>query len=84
VSDTIPAWREHAACTGKTDKMFPEKSGYVADYEPAQRICATCPVRRECLRYAIDNNERYGVWGGTSPSERRRLASVMRWREWAA
>jgi len=41
-------------------------------YEPAKRICAACPVRPECLEYALAAGEwRHGVWGGMSPRERR-------------
>jgi WhiB family redox-sensing transcriptional regulator len=37
----------------------------------ARRVCAGCPVRLECLRTALDNREDYGIWGGTTPDERR-------------
>ena len=39
----------------------------------AQRICATCDVSAECLEYALENDERFGIWGGLSERERRRL-----------
>jgi WhiB family redox-sensing transcriptional regulator len=45
--------------------------------EVAKRICASCPVRRQCLAYALANSIASGVWGGRSERERRRM---MRWR----
>lgn len=39
----------------------------------AKAICATCPVRNECLNWAVSRGEAYGVWGGTTPEERRYL-----------
>ncbi len=39
----------------------------------AQKICATCPVAEQCLRYALEENIEHGVWGGKSERERRRL-----------
>ncbi|TMK81786.1 MAG: WhiB family transcriptional regulator, partial [Actinobacteria bacterium] len=39
----------------------------------ALSICATCPVRAQCLDYAIRNRETYGIWGGTTPDQRRRI-----------
>jgi WhiB family redox-sensing transcriptional regulator len=66
-------WSERAACRG-TD---PES--WFADVRPGhqdenitrlRRICAECPVRVECLNYALDNNE-WGIWGGTTDDERR-------------
>ena len=41
--------------------------------EPAKRICARCDVREACLEYALEHDERYGVWGGMSAPERKRL-----------
>lgn len=37
----------------------------------AKQICAACPVRRQCLRYALESGERYGIWGGMTEEERR-------------
>lgn len=48
--------------------FFPEKGGTTA---PAKRICGLCPVVAECLQFALDHDERFGIWGGKS--ERRRL-----------
>lgn len=39
-------------------------------YEEAKRICHTCPHEKECLEYALENRERWGVWGGKDPRQR--------------
>lgn len=57
-----PAWQEDAACLGYPQHMF-----FTDDRSMVQRakqICATCPVRIECLAYATANKEEVGVWGG--------------------
>jgi len=65
------AWQADALCA-QTDPeaFFPEKGGSTRD---AKRICAACEVRAECLEYALANDERFGIWGGLSERERRRL-----------
>ncbi len=64
-------WQERAIC-GQTDPeaFFPEKGGSTRE---AKRICLGCEVRSECLEYALEHNERFGIWGGLSERERRRL-----------
>ncbi|GAA5115967.1 WhiB family transcriptional regulator [Haloechinothrix salitolerans] len=66
-----PAWTVDAVCA-QTDPeaFFPEKGGST---RAAKQICAGCPVRAECLAWALENGERVGIWGGTSYRERRRL-----------
>jgi len=64
-------WRESGACrTADTAVFFP-----VTDDEagPAKVICSTCPVREECLTFALANREEQGVWGGLTETERRRV-----------
>ena len=65
------AWQSEALCA-QTDPeaFFPEKGGSTRD---AKRICSTCDVRGECLQYALQNDERFGIWGGMSERERRKL-----------
>lgn len=65
------AWQSDALCA-QTDPeaFFPEKGGSTRD---AKRICTTCDVRGECLDYALQNDERFGIWGGLSERERRKL-----------
>jgi WhiB family redox-sensing transcriptional regulator len=66
-----PAWTVGALCA-QTDPeaFFPEKGGTTRF---AKRICAGCPVRVQCLDYAMETRERFGVWGGLSERERRAL-----------
>jgi len=65
------SWQSDALCA-QTDPeaFFPEKGGSTRD---AKRICTTCDVRDECLEYALQNDERFGIWGGLSERERRKL-----------
>jgi WhiB family redox-sensing transcriptional regulator len=69
--DEIPEWQERALCA-QTDPeaFFPEKGGSTRE---AKRICSGCEVRAECLDYALAHDERFGIWGGLSERERRRL-----------
>ncbi|MGH3421088.1 MAG: WhiB family transcriptional regulator [Streptosporangiaceae bacterium] len=64
-------WQERALCA-QTDPeaFFPEKGGSTRE---AKLICAGCEVRAECLEYALAFDERFGIWGGLSERERRRL-----------
>ena len=64
-------WQERALCA-QTDPeaFFPEKGGSTRE---AKRGCLTCDVRGDCLEYALHNYERFGIWGGLSERERRKL-----------
>jgi WhiB family redox-sensing transcriptional regulator len=64
-------WQDRALCA-QTDpeSFFPEKGGSTRE---AKRICGSCEVRAECLEYALAQDERFGIWGGLSERERRRL-----------
>lgn len=64
-------WMDHAACTGHPDLFFPEgkSNDVIAGEKQAVQVCSTCPVQADCLAYAIANDERYGVWGGKTPTE---------------
>lgn len=62
-------WRHSAACAGTDPEAFFPGRGRVA--KAARRVCAACPVRRECLEHALASGERFGVWGGLSERERR-------------
>ena len=64
-------WQERALCA-QTDPeaFFPEKGGSTRE---AKRICQSCEVRDECLEYALEHDERFGIWGGLSERERRRF-----------
>lgn len=68
-------WQEQALCA-QTDPeaFFPEKGGSTRE---AKRICQACGVRDECLEYALAHDERFGIWGGLSERERRRLKKQL-------
>ncbi|RBP98106.1 WhiB family transcriptional regulator [Bifidobacterium aemilianum] len=68
--DSSLAWQQRALCA-QTDpeSFFPEKGGSTRD---AKQVCAECEVREECLIWAVDHDERFGIWGGMSERERRR------------
>ena len=70
-----PGWQELALCA-QTDPeaFFPEKGGSTRE---AKRVCQSCEVRQECLEYALGNDERFGIWGGLSERERRRLKRAI-------
>ena len=64
-------WQDRALCA-QTDyeAFFPEKGGSTRE---AKKVCLQCEVRAECLNYALGKDERFGIWGGLSERERRRL-----------
>ena len=68
-------WADDALCA-QTDPeaFFPEKGASVRE---AKAVCTGCIVRAECLDYALANDERFGVWGGLSERERRRLKDAI-------
>lgn len=69
-------WQEEALCA-QTDPeaFFPEKGGSTRE---AKRVCNKCEVRGDCLSYSLTHEERFGIWGGLSERERRRLRRSVR------
>lgn len=66
-----PPWMDRALCASfGTEAFFPDRGGST---QAAKSVCSACPVRAECLEYALDNDEQSGVWGGLSERERRSL-----------
>jgi WhiB family transcriptional regulator, redox-sensing transcriptional regulator len=64
-------WQERANCLGvDPDLFFPERG---ASTREAKSVCGSCEVRLDCLEYALVNGEKFGIWGGLSERERRRL-----------
>jgi WhiB family redox-sensing transcriptional regulator len=64
-------WQALARCAEvDAEAFFPEKGGSTA---PAKKVCLSCEVRTECLEYALEHDERFGIWGGLSERQRRRL-----------
>jgi hypothetical protein len=78
-----PKWMDFGLCarlpTKTSDAMFfgverrAAPGVLIAATNTAQQLCAQCPVANTCLAYALLNDERYGVWGGTSGRQRRKL-----------
>jgi WhiB family redox-sensing transcriptional regulator len=77
------SWHDFAACAETDpDLFFPE--GHGGSTRGAKRVCRACPVTGLCLEYALANDERFGVWGGLSEQERRRLRQDRNRNELAA
>jgi hypothetical protein len=82
-----PGWMAEASCadmpTETSDPLFfgiehRESPGLlIAAANTARRICDACPVAAACLTYALENDERYGVWGGQSGRQREKLRRRM-------
>ena len=75
-------WRDRAACKDSHPELFfpiGSTGDALAEIDAAKTICRSCPVRRECLAFAIETNQESGVWGGMSEDERRKLR-----RDWVA
>lgn len=73
------SWQEKARCRGSDPEIFfPPKGG---SNREAKKVCAKCPVRIQCLNYVMglerDGWFRFGVWGGMSVNERRRLERMV-------
>lgn len=66
-----PPWTTQALCAqADPDAWYPEKGEIPF---AAKQICRTCPVQTECLQWALDHDERFGVWGGLTDGERHQL-----------
>lgn len=64
-------WRQDALCRQTDPEIFYRPKGHSP--RPAKRVCARCDVRAECLTDALRRRERYGVWGGLTTAERKKL-----------
>lgn len=76
-------WVAHARCASQdSDGLFEQGSVQ----REARNVCADCPVRLNCLSYALDNRENFGVWGALTERERRAMLKayprVTNWSEW--
>jgi len=71
VDDDVSAWQASALCAeADPEAFFPEKGGSTRE---AKSVCRACEVKKECLEYALLHDERFGIWGGLSERERRKL-----------
>jgi len=65
------SWQDMANCLGvDPDLFFPERG---ASTREAKEVCRGCVVQSDCLEYALANGEKFGIWGGMSERERRRI-----------
>ena len=65
------SWQDYANCRGADADLFSPERG--ASTRKAKAICGACEVRGQCLDYAVDMGEKFGIWGGLSERERRRV-----------
>jgi len=70
------SWQTEAGCRGVDAELFFPATDEEAT--AALAICETCPVRMACLAFAVERNERFGVWGGMTEKERQRLSPAAR------
>lgn len=78
-SDTARTWAARALCVGADPEMFfPPGDGPAIE---ARHLCAMCPVRGQCLAYAVTADEPFGIWGGLDPHERQKLRRQLQRRE---
>jgi WhiB family redox-sensing transcriptional regulator len=71
-------WREAARCRGSSPAVFFPAEDEGPEAQRAKAICAACAVRKECLEEALAAREQFGIWGGTTPRERRRIERMRR------
>jgi len=65
-------WMDEALCRGRSDVNFFPDETYNAMAVRAVAICKVCPVREDCLEFAVENGIRYGIWGGLNYPQRKR------------
>jgi WhiB family transcriptional regulator, redox-sensing transcriptional regulator len=75
IDDQRPSWQHEGECNGlnfeQIDHVFYPSQGQ--SIKEARKICAPCPVKQECLDYALEKGERFGIWGGLTTRERNRI-----------
>jgi WhiB family redox-sensing transcriptional regulator len=69
----VSSWRSQAACRSASTSLFFPARGDAFSGAVARQLCKGCPVRGECLDYALGFDELVGIFGGTSEAQRRRL-----------
>lgn len=67
----MTAWMEQAACAQIGPGLFyVGEKAQVREYDAARSVCTTCPVQADCLDFALEVDDRHGMWGGLTPGER--------------
>jgi len=75
------SWREAGSCRESDSNLFFSLGKGLAARQQAERakqVCHTCPSQDPCLAFALDTRQELGVWGGTSPDERRLILRARR------
>ncbi|MGC8464599.1 MAG: WhiB family transcriptional regulator [Acidimicrobiales bacterium] len=70
-SNRAETWQERAKCKGASASVFYPLRGVPT--ASARALCKDCPVKPDCLSYALEHEEEFGIWGGLSERERRKL-----------
>ena len=74
--EQVYRWQDDAVCAQTDPEIFyPERGGSTRE---AKAVCQGCPVREQCLEEAVANDERFGIWGGLSERERRKIKIARR------
>lgn len=73
------SWRTNAICRDTDPELFfpvGTTGQALLQIAKAKGVCCQCPVKVECLDFAMETNQDTGIWGGTSEEERRKLRKV--------
>jgi WhiB family redox-sensing transcriptional regulator len=65
-------WMDEALCRGRKDLDFIPEEAYNTVAPKAVAVCKVCPVREDCLEFAVENHIQYGIWGGMNYPQRKR------------
>lgn len=82
---TDSGWRGKAACRKEDPELFYPVGATgpaLVQVREAKAVCARCPVAAQCLAWALDTGQQFGVWGGKSEDERKAMRPRRRGREW--
>lgn len=74
-------WQDEAVCKGQGEIFFFERGSNKLRIKQAKELCEGCPVRRECLDFALDNRFEFGIYGGKTPNERLMLLGIHSWND---
>ena len=79
LKDADHTWHEDALCRGSSPELFFFEAGQSKKKNHAvENYCKKCPAQKRCLDYALNNDIRFGVWGGLTPAERNRILSAQK------
>lgn len=76
IPDPLP-WADAALCAQTDYAIFYPRKGQVQTVRAAKAVCRKCPVLDQCLLFALETDERHGIWGATTVRDRRRLRAGM-------